>query len=113
MIAQILIETLLSLAYSICSASNQNWRQEGLGMRLDLRYCNCQPHFASIWTVDFCEFSDIRCWGMRQAVSFYSQRRFPDFSYITESGRSLTEHIDCLIIRWVCHAYSNNGLVDH
>ena len=26
------------------------------------------------------------------------QRRFPDFSYITESGRSLTEHVDCLII---------------
>lgn len=27
------------------------------------------------------------------------QRRFPDFSYITDSGRSLTEHLDCVIIR--------------
>ena len=27
------------------------------------------------------------------------QRRFPDFSYITDSGRTLTEHLDCVIIR--------------
>ena len=31
-----------------------------------------------------------------------SQRRFPDFSYITDSGRTLTEHLDCVIIRCVC-----------
>lgn len=31
------------------------------------------------------------------------QRRFPDFTYITESGHSLTEHIDCLIIRYRVH----------
>ena len=31
----------------------------------------------------------------------YLQRRFPDFSYIAEGGR-LTEHLDCVIIRWMC-----------
>ena len=34
----------------------------------------------------------------RHPMLLNMQRRFPDFSYITESGRSLTEHIDCLII---------------
>ena len=32
------------------------------------------------------------------------QRRFPDFSYITDTGRSLTDHLDCVIIR-CSHTY--------
>ncbi|CAI8050141.1 Integrator complex subunit 11 [Geodia barretti] len=31
-------------------------------------------------------------------MGFNDERRFPDFSYITDSGRSLTEHLDCVII---------------
>ena len=31
---------------------------------------------------------------------FWLQRRFPDFSYITRAGR-LTQHLDCVIIRYI------------
>lgn len=31
-------------------------------------------------------------------MGYNDQRRFPDFSYIAESGHSYTEHIDCLIV---------------
>ena len=43
------------------------------------------------------------CWaedGWENSVPL-SQRRFPDFSYITDTGRSLTEHLDCVIIRYI------------
>lgn len=35
----------------------------------------------------------VLCWSQ--------QRRFPDFSYISDSGRPLHEFIDCVIIRLV------------
>ncbi len=34
-------------------------------------------------------------------LSCLLQRRFPDFSYITQNGR-LTDFLDCVIIRFVC-----------
>lgn len=35
---------------------------------------------------------------------FTSQRRFPDFSYVTQNGR-LTDFLDCVIIRFVAVAF--------
>lgn len=37
---------------------------------------------------------------MRFIVPFSRQRRFPDFSYVTQNGR-LTDFLDCVIIRFV------------
>ena len=46
-------------------------------------------------------FNDEVCGSLLCVSSSSSlpQRRFPDFSYITDSGRSFTEHLDCVIIR--------------
>ena len=40
---------------------------------------------------------------------FVSQRRFPDFTYITEAG-GLTEHLDCVIIRWIKYIGTANDM---
>lgn len=38
-------------------------------------------------------------------VPFSSQRRFPDFSYVTQNGR-LTDFLDCVIIRLAAVAFA-------
>lgn len=34
-------------------------------------------------------------------MGFNDERRFPDFNYVTGGNGNLTEHIDCVIIRYV------------
>lgn len=48
-------------------------------------------------------------WTLKNVSVLSLQRRFPDFSYITQNGR-LTDFLDCVIIRFValivrCHLY--------